>query len=288
VSALTILAGAWRVLFLTASAPLIGGVLLAAIGRVTGARWEAAMAPPVGTRLVIVGAALLGVSQFTSVPPPHLAFWMNPMFVGVRAVLAAGLLAFAGARLAAGASVTFAAVMLALYAAFVTPVATDWLLGEVPGHAVSSAGMMLFVEQIAGACAIVLVLGRGDARFRGDMAKLMVAAALGLSYLIFMDYVILWFGNLPSRVGFYVDRSTLAGAGAVWVALAAGLVVPIAALTLRAGSGGERIAGATVLVALFVANGWWVGIGIAGGLAAAAGMTVIVAIVGRTRRAHGR
>jgi len=273
-SVATILADAWRTLFLTASAPLTGGVLLAAIGRVTGARWEAAMAPALGMRLAIVGAALIGLAQIATPPPPHLALWMSPVAVGVRAVVAVGLLAFAGARIAGGASVTFAAVMLALYAAFVTPVATDWLLGQVPGHAVSSAGMMLFVEQIAGACALVLVSGRGDARFRADMAKLMVAAALGLSYLMFMDYVILWFGNLPSRVGFYVARSNAAGAVAVWLALIAGLAMPIATLWLRVD---ERIAGAAVLIALFTANLWWVGGGAATWLAAAAGLAVIVA-----------
>jgi len=286
-SVASILAAAWRVLFLTASAPLIGGILLAAIGRVTGARWTVALSPPAITRLVIVGAAVLGFAEMATPLPPHLALWMNPGLVGARAVIACGLLAFAGVRLAGGASVTFAAVMLALYAAFVTPVAMDWLLGQVPGHTVSSAGMMLFVEQIAGAGALVLVLGRGDARFRADMAKLMVAAALGLSYLIFMGYVILWFGNLPSRVGFYVARSTPAGAAAVWVALIAGLAVPVAVLAVRPGRGGERIAGAAVLVALFVTNGWWIGGGAAVWLAAAAGLASIAAATAWRSRAHG-
>lgn len=283
----SVLAAAWRVLFLTASAPLIGGVLLAAIGRVTGARWTDALAPPAATRLVIVGAAVLGFAQMATPLPPHLALWMNPGLVGVRAVIACGMLAFAGVRLAGGASVTFAAVMLALYAALVTPVAMDWLLGEVPGHTVSSAGMMLFVEQIAGACALVLVLGRGDARFRADMAKLMVAAALGLGYLIFMDYLILWFGNLPSRVGFYVARSSPWGAVAVWVALIAGLATPVALLMLRPERSGEQAAGVAVLIALFVTNGWWVGGGVAAWLSAAAGLALIAAGVGWWSRAHG-
>jgi hypothetical protein len=282
-SVAVILADAWRILFLSLSAPAIGGVLLAAIGRLTGARWDAALAPPLAMRLAIVGAALIGLGQLATPAPPHLAVWMSPIFVGSRAVLAAGLLAFAGARLAAGTSETVAAVVLALYAALVTPVATDWLLGQVPGHSVSSAGMMLCVEQIAGACAAMLLLGRGDVRFRADMAKLMVAAALALSYLIFMDYVILWFGNLPSRVGFYVARGTPLGGAAVSASLLLGLAVPIAALT----RGGERIAGASVLVALFMANGWWVGGGMAAWVAAAAGVLLVGALMAAARRAHG-
>lgn len=283
----SILADAWRVLFLTASAPLIGGVLLAAIGRVTGAQWSVALSPPGATRLTIVGAALLGFAQMATALPPHLAIWMSPLLVGVRAVIACGVLAFAGVRLAGGASETFAAVTLALYAVFVTPVAMDWLLGEVPGHSVSSAGMIVFVEQIAGACACALVLARGTPRFRADMAKLMIAAALGLGYLIFMDYVILWFGNLPSRVGFYVARSTPAAAVAVWLALIAGLVLPVAGLVLQPGRRGERIAGTSVLVALFVVNGWWVGGGVVMWLLAAAGLGLMAAAAGWEGRADG-
>ena len=279
-----ILAPAWRILFLTASAPAIGAVLLLAIARVTGARWDAVVWPPLAMRLVIVGAALLGIAQLASVVPPHLALWMNPLLVGVRAVLAAGLLAFAGVRIAGGAGVTFAAVTLALYAAVVTPIASDWLLGQQPGHSVSAAGMMLFVEQIAAACALVLLLARGEARFRSDMAKLMIAAALGLGYLAFMDYLIVWFGNLPTRVGFYVARSGPGAAMLVWVALIAGLALPIAALSLR-GEAGQRLAGAGVLLALFAFNAWWVGGGLAGLVVALAGVAIVAWVI--RNRARG-
>ena len=279
------LAAAWRIAFLTASAPVIGAVLLAAIARVTGARWAAIDQPPIAMRLVIVGAALIGIAQIATPLPPHLALWMNPAFVGARAVIAAGLLAVAGARLRDGGSVTGAAITLAIYAALVTPIATDWMLGGVPGHAVSAIGMMLFVEQIAGACALTLVLARGDDRFRADMSKLMVAAALGLGYLAYMDYLILWFGNLPAKIGFYVVRDGLAGGVMVWSALLLGLVAPVA-LLMR---GRQRLAGASVLVALFVFNGWWIGGGALALVLAFVGCAVVAGLVGRRsgRFAHG-
>ncbi len=249
------LAAAWRILFLTASAPVIGGVLLLAIARVTGARWEAAASRPVAMWLVVPGAALLGVAQLASPPPAHLAIWMNPLFVGIRAALAAGLLAFAGARIGAGRSVTFAAITLALYAVLVTPVASDWLLGQVPGHSVSAAGMMLCVEQISGACALILALRRGEPRFRNNMAGLMIAALLALGYFAFVDYLIIWFGNLPGRVPFYAARNGPIGAALVWLALATGLAIPIAALMVRR----QRAAGFSALIALLLFNIWWVG-----------------------------
>lgn len=278
-----ILADAYRVLFLLASAPAIGGVLLAAIGRVTGADWRAAMLPPIAMRLVVVGAGALGLAQLAAPAPPHLGVWMHPLMVGARAILFAGALAFVGARLAGGASTTFAAVTLALFAAMVTPIATDWLLGQVPGHAVSSIGMIAFVWQVAAATALVLLRGAGDAGFRTDMAKLMIAAALGLGYLAYMDYLILWFGNLPARVGFYAARDGIAGGMLVWSALVLGLALPVGVLATGRDA---RIAGAGVLAGLAAFAAWWIGGGIAGILVALAATAALVAVpVRRTR--HG-
>ena len=275
-SAASAAAAAVRFAILTIGAPVLGTVLLAAIGRLVGARWLLPPLPPVAIRLLIPAAALLGVVQLATPAPPHLAIWMHPLAVGVRAVLATGVLAYAGARLAGGASASFAAVTLALYALLVTPLASDWLLGHVPGHAVSAAGMMLCVEQIAGAGALILASGRGDVRTRRDMAGLTVAAALGLGYLTYVDYLILWFGNLPARVGFYVVRAAWPAAGLAWFALLAGLVAPLALLAWR-GASGQRAAGVAVLLGLLAFNGWWVGGGM---IALALGSAVAAGIVG--------
>ena len=273
------LAAAVRILVLGVSAPVLGGVLLVAIARLAGARWTGVAPEPLALRLLVPGVAALGVAQLATPAPAHLALWMHPAMVGVRAVFAAGALAYAGARLASGASAAFAAATLALYALLVTPLASDWMLGHVPGHAVSAAGMMLCVEQIAGAGALVLASGRGDARTRRDMAALTIAAALGLGYLVYVDYLILWFGNLPARVGFYVVRAAWPAAGLAWFALLAGLAAPIVLLAWR-GASGQRAAGASVLLGLLAFNGWWAGggaIALALGSAAAAGIAGIAA-----------
>lgn len=274
----TALAAAWRIAFLAAGAPVIGSVLLLAIARVVGADWHAAAPPPLAMRLVIVGSALIGVAQAATPAPPHLALWMHPLCVGARAIGATGALAYAGARLRTGAGVTFAAVTLALYAALVTPVAFDWLLGQVPGHAVSAAGMMLFAMQVAGAAALALVRGTGTTGLRRDLAKLMIAAALALGYLVFMDYLIVWFGNLPLRIGFYTARDGVGGAALVWFALAAGVALPVAALSLDSSPRAERIAGGGVLAALTAFAAWWVG-GPVGGMIAGASLTVAALLV---------
>ena len=244
-----------------ASAPVIGAVVMLAIARVTGARWAAlaVLARPMPAVAVLVAVAMLAGAG--TALPTHLSVWQHPLFAAGRAAVAGGALAWAGWRLARGASVTFAAVTLALYAWAVTPIATDWLLAPVPGHSVSAIGMMLATEQIGGACAAALVLGLGDERARQDWGKLLVAAALGLCYLVFMDYLIVWFGNLPSRVGFYVRRGTPVAAGLAWAALLAGLVVPI---VLLGGWRGERArvgAGVAALLGLALGDWWWLGAG---------------------------
>ena len=183
-----------------------------------------------------------------------------------------------------GASATFAAVTLALYAALVTPVAGDWLLGHVPGHTVSSAGMMLAADGIAAAGASILALGWGEPRFRDDMARLAVAAALGLGYLVFVDYLILWYGNLPARVGFYVARAHGAPALLPPLALAFGWALPIG-LLWRGGERDRRWAGVAMLVALFLFHCWWIG---GGPLAAMLAALLIAAAAWMWRgRAHG-
>jgi hypothetical protein len=254
------LAATWRVLFLFASAPMVGAALLALIGRVTGAAWPAAERPARWLPFAAGGAALLGLVQLASPAPPHLALWLHPVAVGLRGAAVLLALWWAMGIVARRPSTTPAAVTLAIYAVLVTPIASDWLLGGVPGHSVSAAGMMLVCQQVAATCALPLALGTGDERERQDLARLMVAGALGLGYLFFMDYLIIWFGNLPSRVDFYVARGTGPAPIPLLAALLLGWVVPVALLA-QGNDRGRRWAAASVLAALLLVDGWWVGAG---------------------------
>lgn len=276
------LARALQLGFVLAGAGPIGAVLMLAVARLTGAHWAPlARALPA---MPAVPVLALGLLAGGAALPAHLATWQAAPFVAVRGVAAAAALAWAGARLAAGASATFAGVTLALYAWLVTPVATDWLMAGEPGHSVSAAGMMLFVQQIAAACAMALVAGWGGERLRGDLAKLLVAAALGLCYLAYMDYLVIWFGNLPGRVPFYAARGGPAGGAVVVVALLLGLVLPVALLVARPGEPGRRPAAASALAGLFVFDAWWIG----GGPVAAVLASALPALLWRFWHVRGR
>lgn len=280
----------WRLAFVTAGAPIAGAMLMLLIARVTGADWPLFTPLASTAPILVIGAIGIGVIQLAAPPPAHLGLWQQPIAVGIRAVLATGALAWAAARLVRGASVTFAAVALAIYAVLSTVIGSDWLLGGAPGHAVSAIGMMLATQEIGGSCALVLLLGWGDERFRRDMGKLLVAAGLGLSYMIFMDFLILWYGDLPSKIGWYVDRATPLLDVVVGLALVCGLFVPVAAQALIGGRNGQRIAGASALAGLVLIDLWWVDAGLLALLAALfAGVMFVagVALLIERRRAHG-
>ena len=282
------LADAWRIVFLAIAAPIVGSTLLLAIARVTGARWQGIEAPARFAPVLIVGGAAMGLAQLGSAVPPHLRLWMAWWAVGLRGAIAGAVLAYAAARLRRGASVTFAAIVLAAYTALVTPVASDWMLGQDPGHPVSAIGMMLTVAAIGAAAALTLARGAGTPATRTDMTALMIAAALGLGYLAYMDYLIVWFGNLPARVPFYLTRGTPAMTALVSGALLAGWVVPVGALSMIGGDRGARLAGMSVLVGLMLFAGWWIAGGaVAVALACVGGGIAIAAVPGARRRAHG-
>jgi len=286
-----ILADAWRIALLTAAAPIIGSVLLLAIARLTGARWTGIDRLGSLAAWLVAGGALLGLGQIGVDAPVHLKPWMSWWGVGLRMGLAGLVMAYAAGRLRAAASTTFAGVTLALYTALATPLASDWMLGQVPGHPVSAIGMMLTVEAIAAAAAVMLVAGWGTLPTRQDLSRLMVAALLGLGYLTFMDFLIIWFGNLPSRVGFYLDRSTPVMVALVWAAVLSGLVAPVGLLSLVRGERGRRAAGGAALVGLLLFNCWWVAGGVVAVLLGAV-LSVLLAggatvLLRRREVAHG-
>lgn len=286
----TAAAAGWRLAFVTAGAPFAGAVLMLLIARLVGARWGWFEPLAAASPILALAAIGIGVVQLAAPAPAHLGLWQQPVTVGIRAVIAAGALAWAGQRMLRGASATFAAIALAVYAVVATAIGSDWLLGGSPGHAVSAIGMMLFAEELGAACAMVLVLGWGSVRFRRDMGMLLIAAGLGVSYMIFMDFLILWYGDLPARIGWYADRATPLYDAVVALALICGLFVPIAAQALVDGVRGQRIAGVSALVALVLIDLWWVGAGLLAVLAAiCAGVMMLAAgaLLVERRRAHG-
>ena len=247
----------WRAAFLTASAPIFGAVLMLMIARVVVTDWSPLAPLTLALPMILLFGLLILPAQFAAEVPDHLRLWASPWAIALRTLIAIAALWFAAARLRGGASRSFAAVALALWTMLITYIAYDWMLGGDPGHPATAVGMMLTVEQVGGACAALLILGHGETKLRRDLSYLLIAAALGLSYMIFMDYLIKWYADLPSQVDWYLKRdhamALLAAAG-----LCFGLFGPILALVFARGEQGRRIAGGSALFGLLLINLWWV------------------------------
>ena len=274
-SGLPALGLALRIAFALASAAPIGSVLLLAIARLTGADWSAA-APATHALPWLVPLGALAMLAPTGVPlPAHLAIWSHALFAASRAAAVLAALVFAAHRLRGGAGATTAGVTLAIYTALVTPIAADWLLPTAPGHPVSAVGMMLFVLQFGAACALALLGAEG--RVRRDLALLLVAAVLGLCYLVYMDYLIVWYGNLPSHVPFYIARVG-------WIALAA-LLIGLGGTLAAVIAGRTRFAARAAALGFVLFALWWIG----GGLVAALVAVLSLLALAYTYRefAHG-
>jgi hypothetical protein len=126
-----------------------------------------------------------------------------------------------------------AAIGLFVHAVVVTLVGQDWILSADPRFTSSAFGAAFATTQILSALswlAAMRLTPPGGAGKSGDIGALMVAAALGSLYLGFSQYLVIWYGDIPGRVAWYVRR--MEGSW-LWLDVAAILlagVVPFAVL----------------------------------------------------------
>jgi hypothetical protein len=119
---------------------------------------------------------------------------------------------------------------LVVYAATVTLAAVDWVMSLDP-HWFSTIFGMIFmggqgISALCFAIAIALMLMREDRPLAGvikptyihDLGKLLLAFVMLWAYFSFSQFLIIWAGNLPEEIPFYVRRLQ-GGWGAAGLAL---------------------------------------------------------------------
>lgn len=268
-------ADGWRAAFLLLSAPPLGAVALLLVARIVGADWDAALAPLLRAVpwIALPGVPVVIGQALFHRPPGHLHDWLGPLPFLLRSALA---LLFWGwtARALARDTVTRPGPLLLAHGAIVSVMGYDWLLGVAPAQPNSAAPMILATMQMLGACALACAAGLGTARMRADLGYLLVALALGLAYLLYVDFAIVWFGNLPDHVGWYVGR---ARSPLPALALVIGLLAPILLVGLGRSDAARRWAGRAALIGLGLVAIWFVagGSGWCASLAALAGVAVV-------------
>ncbi len=278
-------ADGWRAAFLLLSAPPIGAVALLLIARVVGADWDAALVPmlPALPWLALLAVPVVIGQALFHHPEGHLQLWLSPMAFAVRSALALLVWSWIGRALRRG-TLTQAGPLLLLHGLVVSVMAYDWLLGVAPAQPESVAPMVLAVMQIGGSAALACAAGLGTVSQRRDLAYLLVACALGLSYFLYIDFVIVWFGNLPAHVGWYVDRQTSPAALLPGLALVFGLIAPILLIGLSRSDGARGWAGRSALLALGLIAVWIVA-GPGGWIGLAMGLAATLAVGGLAREA---
>lgn len=235
----TAVAQGWLAGFVVVSSVPIGAVALLMIGRLTGGRWLEVFGPELRRLaartpwLFLFAVPFLVAPQFVfqwaeapGKTPELLKLYFSPWLFAARTLLALALwsgfgLAFSRGRPGAAT----AGVGLMLHGLLLVLIPNDWILSFQPGWTTSNIAMIGAAMQVLSACALVLILTRGQpAPASADLAGFVAAMVLALVYLGYMAFLVVWYGDIPSRNGFFLVRRAEPWTYAPLLAAALGIV----------------------------------------------------------------
>lgn len=260
-------AGGWLTAFVFWSSIPIGCLTAVMIHTLTGGRWGSDCAPvfiggvsalPLMVLLVLpVLAAMPAFYEWRNVDPDIAHYYLNvPFFIGRTVLAFCGWIALAWLlpRLTGTAAVVTGGLGLIFHGFIIGIVGLDWVLSLQPLFHSTSFGADLAFLQLASAFAWtgIVMPASAPAQVRKDIAGLLLATLLGITYVNFMAVLVIWYGDLPSRVFWFVQRgwpwTLVAG-----LAFVCGSVLPIFALFLarvRASALGLRIVSVIALIGI--------------------------------------
>jgi hypothetical protein len=271
----------------------LGAATLRAIHGLTGGTWGIALALPLRAMAAMLPLAALGFLPIifsldvlfpwrgapTSDPlvASKLGYMATPFVLArLSACLAAFLLAGLLAGVWSGMTPTprravGALVLWALGLLFFT---TDWMVAPDPRfystiYPVLEAGAEMLAALAAAILAATLVLPFANpvtgeehgTRLSEDLANLLFGFLLLLVYLAFMQWLVVWSGNLPEEIGWYLVRGT-----GLRLAILIGAVILASAATagllhrpLKQSARGVAALAAVILLAAFLEAFWRLG-----------------------------
>lgn len=271
----------WWTAFVFWSGPSFGALALMLIRRLVGGDWGEAFAPelePAARAAPLVALFALPALLFSplvfdwaahpaAVEAQVRRWYLNgPVFLVRELGILGGLSLIAWrlpvmegprGRLGSGLGLVF-------YGVGISFAAVDWVLSTQAHYTSSAAGMVLATQELAAALAYAALQGRErPARTpAGDLGALLFATLLGLTYLAFMSYLVVWYGDRPDPDAWYILRTHTPWR---WLALAAlfvGFLLPCALLALRHATGTRAavaMAGGAALTGLACLILWQVG-----------------------------
>lgn len=292
-------AAGWLTGFVVWSQIPIGSLVLMMIHRLTGGRWGEALDPVLAaaTRLmplvsvlvvpVLAAVPLLGAWSERRIAPDVVSYYLNAPMLAGRSLIALAIwsaLAVLVPRISGPRGRLVAAVGLVLHAVLVSVVAIDWVLSPDPPFASSSSGMSMAITQIIAALAwaVLWLPAATDRAVTADLAGLLLALVLAITYVDFMAFLVMWYSDEPARMSWFLARGfpwSLLAAGAFVVGAAAPILALLTA-AVRNRIGALRAVAVSSLVGLALSHAYVIvpPFG-AGALAAAALATVAIGLV---------
>jgi hypothetical protein len=133
---------------------------------------------------------------------------------------------------------------LVLYSVTMLVASTDWVMSLQPRWYSTMLVVIIGISQLLSALAASIVLIAFlaeapalapllDTKCRRDLGNLLLAFVIFWTYVTFSQYLIIWSGNLPREIGWYLSRTTTG-----WKAVVTGLAllqfaIPFAVLLFR-------------------------------------------------------
>jgi len=269
---------AWLYAALLGMSLPVGALTLLLTGKLTGGLWIETLAPllvSLSRLLPFAGLAFVPLLFFLPQIFPWAAvgakdasvaaLFLNYPFAIARLVIAfAGwsLLAFvvvpmpgSNGQIAAGLGLIFHIVMVTLFG-------YDWLLSLQPDMTTTAFGAHLAILFLMSALAFAALFSPLEPeKASKDVAGLLIACVLGTVYLAFMQFLIIWYGDLKDTAQFYLDRAGTAPLTTLVAALILGGLVPMAMLLSEEGRRSPEIvrgAALSVLAAMVLYWAWLV------------------------------
>lgn len=249
---------AWLAAEVAASAIPTGALGVLMLSYLTQGAWTTEMHRPLtAAALTIPVAGLLFLPVIAGMPwlypwvhvPPEHAFkavYLSPWFFALRTaayfliwtVLAVWVRRAWGDALAMTRAGSAGLIVYALTASLA---GVDWIESLTPDFHSSIYGLLFLTFQLLTGLSFgiaMTVVMRPLSRARAGYGALLLATLLLWAYMHAMQYIIIWAGNIPSEVEWYIRRSTGVWAYVLWGLVFLQFVVPFfAMLSARVRSG---------------------------------------------------
>jgi hypothetical protein len=263
----------WLCAFVLATMIPIGSLSMLLTHRLTGGQWGEDLAPvfvPAARAMPLLLLASLPILILRpliyawpqqGVAPDVVRLYMNPTFFDIRTLVGLAALCVLAYRPAWRTRVS-AAIGLVVLGIVATFLPADWILSTQSGTESAAFGFAFWIEQMFAALAFAAVQShRGiDARANKDLSGLLVSTLLGTMYFVYMQFIIIWYGNIPEKVAWYATRAVGVWPLIGFAAFMLGAVIPFVMSlfpVVRESARWLRIVGAAVLLGIALHVVWF-------------------------------